>query len=104
MKRIPLPWSTLHAFTTVGSKKFMPVTPWINAADVKRLRATFELIQAQTDFRMSFAYQTANVENAPDAAVEVGSVQTADGMNYGTVTDVSNNTGGKQLVRFGLFT
>lgn len=101
MKRIPLPWTTVFGFTTGGSKKFIPATPWMNGATVKRVRAAFELIASQTNLSVTFAYQTANVEDAPDAAVEVGSAQTTDGMNYGSLTDISSNSNSKQLIRFG---
>lgn len=101
MKRISLPWTTVFGFTTAGNKKFIPATPWLNAASVKRLRAAFELISSQTNISVTFAYQTANVENAPDAAVDVGVALTADGMSYGTMTDISANTNSKQLVRLG---
>ena len=102
MKRIPLPWTTVFGYTTGMNKMFIPATPWIPAHQVKRLRATFEMIGAQQYLSATFAYQTANVENSPDTPVhEVGSAQTVDGMNYGTITDVSSDTGQKQLVRFG---
>lgn len=65
------------------------------------VRAAFELIASQTNLSVTFAYQTANVEDAPDAAVEVGSAQTTDGMNYGSLTDISSNSNSKQLIRFG---
>lgn len=101
MKRDSLPWTTVFGYTTGATKKFVPATPWMNAAMFKRVRAAFELISSQTNLSVTFAYQTANVENAPDAAVDVGTALTADGMSYGTLTDISASTNGKQLVRLG---
>jgi hypothetical protein len=104
MKRIPMPWTAIYAFNTSGTKAFIPATPWIPAEGVKRARGTFELISGQANLRVTFAYQTANVENSADAAAEQGSVMTADGMSYGTLTDVSSATNGKHLIRFGYST
>jgi hypothetical protein len=97
-----MPWTMIFAYT-MGAKKFQPMTPWMPAESVKRARGTFEVIGAQPFFSATFAYQTANVENQPDVPVmELGSAQTTDGCNYGTLTDISNTTNTRQLVRFGL--
>jgi len=42
MKRLALPWTTLAATGDVNNKVFNPATGWLSAADVKRLRGTFE--------------------------------------------------------------
>jgi hypothetical protein len=101
MKRIPLPWTDVHAFTQVGAKKFLPATPWMPAEMAKRARGTFELIASQPNLSVTFAYQTAQVENSPDVAQDAGAAQQSDGMAYGAMTDISAATNGKQLVRFG---
>lgn len=101
MKRISLPWSTVFGYTTGVNKKFIPATAWLSVTSVKRIRATFELIAAQANLSVIFAYQTANVENSPDTAVEVGTALTADGMSYGTITDISAAISNRQLIRFG---
>jgi hypothetical protein len=102
MRRIILPWTSVYANTQTPTKLFMPCTIWLNAADVKYLKAVWELISAMANVSIEFAYQTANVENSPDTpAVAVGSAQTSAGVSYGSVTDVSANTNGKKLVRFG---
>lgn len=101
LKRIPLPWSTLAATGDVNNKLFNPATGWVSAADVKRLRGTFEQRASQTNFRCTFAYQVADSDGTPGAVFELGSPLTADGFSYGTLTDVFNNTSAKQMVRFG---
>ncbi len=101
MKRIALPWTTLAATGDVNNKVFNPATGWLNAADVKRLRGTFEARGLQANHRCIFAYQVADSDGSPGSVYELGSVQTADGFNYGTITDVFNNTSPRQLVRFG---
>jgi hypothetical protein len=98
-----MPWTVIFAYTTGGTKKFQPMTPWMPAEAVKRARGTFEVIGAQPNMSATFSYQTANVENQPDFPVfEIGAGQTIDGYSFGTMTDVSANTNSKQLVRFGL--
>jgi hypothetical protein len=91
----------VYAYTSGGTKKFLPATPWMPAESAKRARGTFELISSQANLSVTFAYQTANVENAPDTATDCGSAQTSDGVSYGTITDISSGTNGKHLVRFG---
>lgn len=101
MKRIPLPWTTVIAFTTGANYRFIPTTGYYSGASVRLARGTFELISAQANLSVAFAYQTANVDGTVDAAVAIGTALTADGMSYGTVTDISANTASKQFVRFG---
>ncbi len=101
MKRLPLPWSTLVATGDVNNKSFCPATGWVTGGDVKRLRGTFEQRASQTNFRCVFGYQVADSDGNPGAFYELGSSLTADGFNYGTLTDVFSNTQSKQLVRFG---
>ncbi len=50
-------------------------------------------------------YQTANVENAPDAGVVLGTdYQQGNGVKYGTVmTDISSATQAKAVVRLGIW-
>jgi hypothetical protein len=101
MKRIPMPWTTVTTKSQTPTTKFYPATPWLPAESVNRARGTFELISADANLSVTFGYQTANVENSPDAQVTIGSAKTSDGMSYGTLTDISSNTNGKHLVRFG---
>ncbi|GDX80325.1 hypothetical protein LBMAG42_21360 [Deltaproteobacteria bacterium] len=105
MQRIMMPWSTLHAFRSgEANARFIPRTAWMSAADVKFLRWVFEAMAMQTDFRMKFAYQTADSETATEAWVVLGSAQSADGFNRGSRTDVGSATTNKQLIRFGYIT
>ena len=101
MQRIVLIWSTVFANVQSPTKLFHPATGWLNAAEVKFIKAVWELISPMTNLSVEFGYQTANVENSPDAAISLGSAQTAAGLSYGTITDISAATAGKRLVRFG---
>lgn len=104
MKRIPLTWSTLFADGGTGAKRFFPATPWLPAAQVKVVKGIWEAAQIQSNGSVQLSYQTCNVENSIDAPVLLDSAQTSAGVSYGTVTDVSANTGSKALVRFGFTT
>lgn len=107
MTRIPFDWTTVFAFTLAASKKFVPVTPWIQASRVQRVKAVWEMIALQTNLSVQFGFQVANVENSATSDATnyvVDSALTADGFSYGTVTDISTHVDGKQLVRFGFYT
>lgn len=98
--RYPLPWTTVYAKGTTAV--FLPATGWMEAPRVSKVRATLELAASEGDLEVALGYQTANVENAPNTAVLVGSYQTEDGMLYpGGLTDISGNTASAQRVRFG---
>lgn len=101
MRRIPLPWTTLVAKTDVNNKEFIPATGFVSAAEALRIRGTFEERAMSTDFRCTFAYQVADSDGSPGTIYGLGSALTADGFNYGVLTDASANIGPKQLVRFG---
>lgn len=98
--RVSTGWNTLICDSTGAT--FWPVTGWMDAKTVGSLVCNFEVRCLDGDQEVSAAYQTANVENSPDAAQALGSYVNANGMTYGSAfTDVSANTQPKQLVRFG---
>ena len=105
MQRIILDWSTVYANTQTPTKLFIPATGWQEAGNVKFVRAVWEIISAMANVSVEFAYQTCNVENAPDnPAVAVGAAMTAatsPPVSYGNKTDISAAVGSKNLVRFG---
>jgi hypothetical protein len=101
MRRVLMPWTTLVATTDVNSKKFFPATGWLRAADVARVKAIWEQISGQTNFRAAFAYQVANSVDTPAPVYELGATLAADATSYGTLTSVSANTNGSVWVRFG---
>ena len=111
MTRIPFDWTTVYGITQypggTGTKKFVPVTPWIQAARVQRIKAVWEMIVLQTNLSVQFGFQVANVENSATSDATnyvVDSAVTADGFSYGAVTDISTHVDDKQLVRFGFYT
>jgi hypothetical protein len=85
---MPLPWTTIFSDRTDADGDFNPCSGWMKAEDVGRMRATFD-VRDTTDASgvIKLGYQTANVENAPDAAVVPSAPlnsQTGDGMSYPT--------------------
>jgi hypothetical protein len=81
---------------------FLPATGWMQAADVAKIRTSFELRGVTGTINVLVGYHTANVENSPDAATNTGTFQTSGGVYFGSsFTDVSAAMQAKQLVRFG---
>lgn len=101
MSRVVLDWATVYANTQSPTKLFIPVTGWLDASTAKYARAVWELVSPMTNISVEFGYQTANVENAPDAAVAISGALTAAGVSYGSKTDISSATANKNMVRFG---
>lgn len=106
IKRIGFQWTTGFSNVSTGDGVFIPTTGWMPAADVGKARCTWE---AATEMIANMitkpGYQTANVENAPDGAVVLGTDNLAsNGVKYGSVmTDISSATQAKALVRFGIW-
>ncbi len=101
MTTVPLPWSTVHCHKyPENSGKFVPRTPWMSASRVQFVKAVFEVAAMMTNGRVKFAYQTADVESAPDTAVAVGGAPTADGIQRVQRTDISSAVANKALIRF----
>ena len=100
---IGLPFTMVESVS--GSEKFFPVTPWMTAANVGRVRPTCDVVYVTGNLTVAFGYQTCNVENSQDTAEEVGNFNTA-GMAYPSAgfVDISANTAPKQMVRFGWIT
>lgn len=106
-KNVSTSWTTIFSDNTASNGDFNAVTGYLPAADVDFLRCTFE-VQNSTDASgiIKPGIQTANVENAPDSAATITSVntQTGDGTSYATdIFDVSATTSSKQLVRLGFW-
>jgi hypothetical protein len=99
MRTALLPWTTLVAIGT--THRFCPATPFMTAAEARQLQARFEVEWIESGMNVVFAYQVANADMTPIAVYELGTALTAAGVHVGTLTDVTNNTGSKLLVRFG---
>jgi len=99
-KKIPLPQGMVYGTSTTAV--FHPSTMWMLASSVKKVRGAFEIELLDSDVTVSEAYQTANVENAPDNATAFGSFASSAGVSYPSAfADISAYTEQKQLVRFG---
>lgn len=106
IKRVSFPWTTAFSNVSTGDGVFIALTGFMQAADVAKARCTWEAAnETIANMITKPGYQTANVENAADAAAVLGTdYQTSNGMKYGTVmTDISSITQGKALVRMGMW-
>lgn len=106
IKRVSFPWTTAFSNVSTGDGVFIALTGFMQAADVAKARCTWEAAnETIANMITKPSYQTANVENAADAAAVLGTdYQTSNGMKYGTVmTDISSITQGKALVRMGMW-
>ncbi len=93
-----LGWTTVCVDST--SEVAFPASGWMSAKDINKYRGSFEARAFSGLMNVALGYQTANVENSPDAHNTVTSFQTTAAMVYGSAfTDISANTLGKQLVR-----
>ena len=100
MKTIRLPWTTVAVDGT--TEVFIPATGWMDSSDVAKVRTNFEARGFTGLMNVLVGYQTANVENAPDAHVTTGSFQTTAGVYFGSsFADAASNTQAKRMVRFG---
>ena len=108
MRSIALTWSILHCYANgAANGTFVPRTDWIRIADIKRIRAIFEMISAQSDARIQFAFKVAKARNeAPSATTFItkGNPQNSDGMNEGVIEDITNDVGANTWIRFGFKT
>lgn len=99
--------TTVTSSINTGDGVFNPVTGYMNASEVDKLRCTFEVLCASdTSGIIKPGLQTADVENAPDTAVVIAGTnsETGNGFNFpGAFSDVSADTEGKQLVRLGFW-
>lgn len=98
---VGLPFTMVESSSNVVGT-FFPDTPWMSAANVGRVRPTYEVVYRTGNLTIAFAYQTCDVETSQDTPITVGSYNAA-GVAFPTTgyTDISTNTSPKQLVRFG---
>jgi hypothetical protein len=95
---VVIAWNTIWADST--SQRSFPVTGWMTAAQFAKVQADFELRELGPNLQVSVGYETANVENAPDAPNGIGGFQSTNGVHFATSwTDTSANTDGKKLFR-----
>lgn len=100
---IALPYISVQSDSSTGGQEtFYPVTPYMNAGEVGKVRGPIELVWKTGNLNVSLAYQTADVENAPGTAAAIGSYATSAGVTYPTqYTDIASSANAKQLIRFG---
>lgn len=100
-RALPLPWTTV----TVASETavFIPCTAFLDASGIVMVRPTVEIAAEFGNMEVAVAYQTADVENDGDTAVEFGGYKDSIAVHYPTDHyDIGVNTKAAQLIRFGL--
>lgn len=106
IRRISFSWTTGFTNSSAVEGVFIPLTGWSPAADVGKARCSWEANSETSGSTITRpGYQTANVENSPDAATTLGSdTQTGAGVKYATgMNDIASVTQAKSLVRFGMW-
>ncbi len=106
-RTINLPWTTRYSDVTANDGVFLPVSGWMDASTVRRLRVAFE-VAATTDASgiIKPGIEYANVENTPFGGLTLtgAAAQTGNGVNYPTqLSDVGASSDGKQLARLGFW-
>jgi hypothetical protein len=102
MRKIPIPWTTVFSNDTAGT--FQPATGWYDTSIIAQIRGEFELRARMNQLDVTLAYQTANVETSPDAAVPFGAARSSDGIEFPTgYAPTTTKTDGKRQKRFGFF-
>lgn len=99
-RRISFDWITVYCNSTTAV--FIPVSPWMEAAEISNLQVPFELRARVGDTQVRAAYQTANDPRSPDSATGFGGTLTAEGFEDPTsLTDVAATFAGKRYFRLG---
>jgi len=102
MRTLTIPWGTIHCHRNLGNAEFVPRTVWMRVGDIKKLRVEFEMASAMANAGVEFAFQLANDQGeAPTTFIAKGGAQTANGMKYTNVEDISGDLGNKIWIRFG---
>ena len=86
---------------------FHPVTRWMSAAEVTKVRRSLEMQAESGLIDIAVAFQTANNLDTPiaydPAKDDIDSYRTANGYSWGTsFIDISGTTAQKQYIRFGI--
>jgi hypothetical protein len=79
-----------------------PFTPWMPAISVKYVKALIELVDRTTNYKVSWALQTATSDpDSPDAWVQKQNYKNSNGRHCDGILDVSTDVDGKFWVRLG---
>ena len=106
VKRLIFSWTTGFSNSSSVDGVFIPTTGWGSAADVAKVRCTWEAFgETMANMVTRPGFQTANTENSPDTPAAFGNdTQSSGGLKYSTaMTDISSSTQAKALVRFGIW-
>jgi hypothetical protein len=96
-------WSNKSLAPNAGL--FHYLTDFVDAAQVKDVRMSFELRANSGSAEILVGYEVANVETDPLQTFAIGAIySSATGWTYGSsFTDIQANLANRQLVRFGVF-
>lgn len=86
---------------------FVPLTDWLNAAGVKKVRVRTEMRADTGTCQIAPGYELANDIDAPNAPVQIpatgGSYLLGNGIQYqSTFDDISSSTATRLFIRFGV--
>ena len=96
----------MTVFSTSTSPVFIPVTPWIEAADAQYARIAWEIAALNGNLEVTPAWQVADSEDSPGASNALDNSQTGIDVYYPNgwktlITDGTAPTESNMLVRFG---
>ena len=102
IRTVNLPWATVITKSTTAA--FYPATGWMPAGGVEKIRASIEVAERTNELSVRCGFQVADVIDQAGSGQALGSAFEEDGVDFGTsFTDVTSNTQGKQLIRFGYY-
>ncbi len=91
IRTVPLPWPKLHVDPT--TEVAILASAWIPAQELYKFRGNYEILDPTGGVTVALGYQTANVENAPDAHVVDTTFQTAAGVSFGSSVTEEEGSG-----------
>lgn len=102
MRRITMPWGCLNCFkNTSGAALFVPKTAFIQTGGLVSVRGVVELAATDPKCQVKFAYQVSNSVDGTLTHFSLDGIRSADGVYYGTMSNITANIDDKQLIRFG---
>lgn len=100
VKRTQFDWQTVFCNSTTAV--FIPVSPWLPAADISHLRVPFEMRGRVGNIQIQAAYQSTNDPRTPGMATTFGGTLSAEGFeDPSSLEDVSSTFAGDDYWRLG---
>lgn len=101
IKRNEFDWTTVYCDST--TPVFIPISPWMAAGDVEKLRVPIEMRGRVGNIQIRAAYQSTNDQRTPGGASGFGGTLSAEGFeDPSSLEDVSAAFAGDEFWRMGL--